>query len=732
MSLFGEQLQARTAAARKMMERNLLVLGDTVMGRTDRYYEAETVSRETIRQIELIMRYFKLEIAEDAPVYENIIEQIDAVLQPSGAMKRRITLSEGWWKEGDGPLLAAVKEEGRVLALLPGRLRGYYYIDPKTGLHVRITEKNKDLFEDEAYCFYKPLPQKGITGWEYIKFLLHQLRPSDLMLIVLAGLGVSLVGVLTPLVTRIAFSSVIPTGQVTMLISLTVMLVCTTVGGWLLRSVRMGLTERIRNRLDVVAPNAVFSRVMNLPTTFFNDKSAGGLAQQTNSLNMLPSLLCDVLLSGVLTVALSLVNIYPIFTASSALVIPTLTVLAASVALFWFTVAQERDRLRKMLSGDVRNNGIVYDFISGIQKIKLSGSEDMAFAKWLEVYREKAGAAFAVQFPASVRQQLLTFIRLVGTLWTFIVAYRQGLSVAQFAEFASAYGLIMSCIDTLALYGNSFSYLRPILEIGEPILREAPEQSNGKRTVSFLNGKIELNNVTFRYTEDGPAILDDLSLSVRPGEYVAVVGKTGCGKSTLMRLLLGFLTPQQGSITYDDIDLEQIDKRSLRRNIIGIVLQDGKLFPGDIFANITISAPWLTMDDAWEAAEKAGIADFIRSLPMGMNTFISEGAGGISGGQRQRIIIARAIATNANILMFDEATSALDNITQKVVTDSLNAMKCTRIVIAHRLSTIRTCDRILVLDGGRIVESGSYDELVAQKGFFAELVARQQIAPAES
>ena len=726
MSLFGEQLQARAAAQRKKMERNLLVLDDTVMGRTDRYYEADTASQETIRQIELILRYFKLEIPEKPPEHENIIEQIDAVLQPSGAMKRRVTLSDGWWKEGDGPLLVAVKEEGRVLALLPGRLGGYYYFDPKAGGHVKITGHNKDLFEDEAYCFYKPLPQKALTGRAYIRFLLRQLRPSDLILIVLAGLGVSLVGILTPLVTGIAFEHVVPTGEVVMLISLALMLSCTAVGGWLMRSARTALTERIRNRLDTAAQNAVFSRLMNLPAAFFSDKSAGGLAQQTSALNMLPSLLCDILLSGVLTVALALVNIYPIFTVSSALIVPTLVILAASVALFWYTVAQERNRLRAMLSGAARNNGVVYDFISGIQKIKLSGSEDMAFAKWLEIYREKAGPTFAVQFPASARLQLLTFIRLLGTLWTFIVAYRSGLSVAQFAVFASAYGLIMSCIDTLAQYGNSFSYLRPILETGEPILRQEPEQSVGKRAVSSLSGRIELNNVTFRYAEDGPAILDDLSLSIRPGEYVAVVGRTGCGKSTLMKLLLGFLTPQQGSITYDDVDLERIDKRSLRRNI-GVVLQDGKLFPGDIFANITISAPWLTMDDAWEAAEKAGVASFIHSRPMGMHTFITEGAGGISGGQRQRLIIARAIATKANILMFDEATSALDNITQKAVTDSLNTMGCTRIVIAHRLSTIRDCDRIIALDQGKIVESGSYDELIAKKGFFAELVARQQI-----
>ena len=726
MSSFGKQLRSRADAAQKAVERNLLVLGDTVMGRKDRYYEAETASQETIRQIELILRYFRLELPENPQEYKNIAEQIDAVIEPCGAMKCRITLSDGWWKDGDGPLLAAVKDEGRVLALLPGRFGGYSYFDPKTGNAVRITANNKDIFEDDAYCFYKPLPARELTGRDYIAFLLRQLRASDLILVVLAGLGVSFVGILTPLVTKLAFASVIPTGQVALLISLTLMLVCTAVGGWLMRSVKTALTERIRNRLDTVAQNAVFSRVMNLPTTFFSEKSAGSLAQQTSFLNMLPSLLCDILLSGVLTVALTLVNIYPVFSASSALVFPTLVVLAASVVLFWYTVVQERNSIRGQLSSASKTNGVVYDFITGVQKIKLSGSEDMAFAKWLEVYREKAATSFDVHFPFSVRMQLLTFIRMLGTLWTFTVAYRNGLSVAQFAVFASAYGLIMSCVDTLAQYGKSFAHLRPVLEMGEAILLETPEQSTGKKTVSSLTGRIALNNVTFRYTEDGPAILDNLSLSIRPGEYIAVVGKTGCGKSTLMKLLLGFMSPQDGSITYDDIDLERIDKRSLRRNI-GVVLQDGKLFPGDIFSNITISAPWLTLDDAWEAAEKAGVADYIRSLPMGMHTFISEGGGGVSGGQRQRLIIARAIATGSNILMFDEATSALDNITQKVVTDSLNAMGCTRIVIAHRLSTIRECDRIIALDQGRIVESGTYDELMAQKGFFAELVSRQQI-----
>ena len=262
--------------------------------------------------------------------------------------------------------------------------------------------------------------------------------------------------------------------------------------------------------------------------------------------------------------------------------------------------------------------------------------------------------------------------------------------------------------------------------MAEPILKTEPETTENKTMVTSLKGNIELSNVYFRYTDNMPYVVDGMSLKIKAGEYIAIVGTTGCGKSTLMRLLLGFETPEKGAIYYDGKDMSKLDLRSLRRRI-GAVTQDGSLFQGDIYSNIVISAPQLTLDEAWEAAEMAGIAESIRSMPMGMQTIISEGQGGISGGQKQRLMIARAVAPKPKVLMFDEATSALDNKTQKQVSDALDSLKCTRIVIAHRLSTIRNCDRILVLDKGRIIEDGTYDELIAKKGFFAELVERQRL-----
>jgi ABC-type bacteriocin/lantibiotic exporter with double-glycine peptidase domain len=204
------------------------------------------------------------------------------------------------------------------------------------------------------------------------------------------------------------------------------------------------------------------------------------------------------------------------------------------------------------------------------------------------------------------------------------------------------------------------------------------------------------------------------------------VGASGCGKSTLLRLLLGFEQPGKGAIYYDGRDMKSIDLKSLRRNI-GCVIQNGKLMAASIYQNIIVSAPTLTLAQAWEAAEMAGIAEDIRAMPMGMHTIVLEGGGGISGGQKQRLLIARAIAAKPKILFLDEATSALDNITQKHVSESIDKLKCTRIVIAHRLSTIKQCDRIITLEKGKIVEDGTYDGLIALNGKFAELVERQRL-----
>ena len=354
--------------------------------------------------------------------------------------------------------------------------------------------------------------------------------------------------------------------------------------------------------------------------------------------------------------------------------------------------------------------------------IKTLGHTWNAFDRWLA----EKGLSYDPPLFLKVNTAISTAISLAGTILMYYLAVKSGVNASQYIAFNMAYGMVTGAFSSLAAVALSVAQIKPIMEMAEPILEAEPESSENKSMVTGIKGGIEMSNVFFRYADNTPYIVKGMSFKIKAGEYIAIVGRTGCGKSTLIRLLLGFEQPERGAIYYDGKDMSKLDLRSLRRQM-GIVMQNGSLFQGDIYSNIVISAPQLTVDEAWQAAELAGIAEDIRAMPMGMQTLISEGQGGISGGQKQRLMIARAIAPKPKVLIFDEATSALDNRTQKQVSDALDSLKCTRIVIAHRLSTIKNCDRILVIDKGAIIEDGTYEELIAQNGFFAELVERQRL-----
>ena len=472
--------------------------------------------------------------------------------------------------------------------------------------------------------------------------------------------------------------------------------------------------------------SATMARVLSLPAEFFKKYSAGELTTKLQYFNSLCSTLYSSFMVTGLSSVFSLIYISQVFTYAPALVIPSLCITAATLSFSIFNTFIRMKISRQSMEVAGKKNGLTYALLSGIQKIKLSGSERRAFTRWTKVYAEEVRTTYGIPLPILLSGTIGMVISLTGTIVMYFFAVRSGVSVADYYAFTAAYGMVSGAFSSLVGIGLQAANIRPTLEQVKPIMEAVPEISEDKSVVTQISGGIELNNVSFRYSDSMPWVLDNLSLKIKPGQYVAIVGKTGCGKSTLLRLLLGFETTQKGAVYYDGKDINTLDLKSLRKKI-GVVMQNGKLFHGDIFSNITISAPWLTLKEAWEAAELADIADDIRAMPMGMHTIISEGSGGISGGQRQRLMIARAIAPKPRILMFDEATSALDNITQKKVSEALNGLKCTRIVIAHRLSTIRHCDRIIVLDGGKIIEDGSYEELLAKGGFFAELVERQRV-----
>ena len=467
-------------------------------------------------------------------------------------------------------------------------------------------------------------------------------------------------------------------------------------------------------------------RVLSLPVDFFKRFSSGELANRIGYMNRLCSMIFDAVFSTGLTAVFSLVYIGQVLKFAPTLVVPSIVITLVTICFLLLTSVVQMRITERQMNEAGKESGMVYALINGVAKIKNAGAEKRAFAKWSRQYVNAAEYLYKPPMFLKLNGTIITAISLVGTIVIYYTAIHSGITMADYMAFNSAYGMVSGAFASLAGIVITVSRIQPILKMVTPILETEPEIDTKRQVVTRLRGSIELNNVSFRYQKTMPNVLDNLSLKIRPGQYVAIVGKTGCGKSTLIRILLGFEKPQKGAVYYDGKDINSMDVKSLRQKI-GVVMQNGKLFQGDIYSNITISAPQLTLEQAWEAAEMAGMADDIRQMPMGMHTIISEGHGGISGGQRQRLLIARAIAPKPRILMFDEATSALDNITQKQVSESLERLKCTRIVIAHRLSTIRHCDRIVVLDQGKIVEDGTYEELLEKKGHFAELVERQQV-----
>jgi len=503
-------------------------------------------------------------------------------------------------------------------------------------------------------------------------------------------------------------------------------LLCAALAQQLVTASREISVNRILTKASTSVASAFMMRILSLPATFFRDFSAGELANRSMAAKSLVELIVTNVLSVGVTAAFSLLYVVQIGAFAPALMWPALAVIAATVVVMLATSLVQMRVAQQQMKYAAKENGKSFALIYGVQKIKLAGAEKRAFAQWARTYTKSAELQYNPPFFLKVSSAVSTAVSLAGAIVLYYLAAASGVTPSDYIAFFAAYGLVMGAFSSLTGVVQATAQIRPYLDMMEPILKADPEVAENKEVLTELAGRIELSGVRFRYGESMPYVIDGIDLTIRPGEYVAVVGKSGCGKSTLVRLLLGFEKPEKGAIYYDGKDMAGLDLRSLRRRI-GAVTQDGTLFQEDIFSNITISAPTLSERDAWEAAEIAGIADDIRAMPMGMKTMISEGSGGISGGQKQRLMIARAVASKPRILVFDEATSALDNLTQKQVSESLDALKCTRIVIAHRLSTIKNCDRILYLEGGRIVEDGTYDELIQAGGLFADLVERQRL-----
>lgn len=726
MGWFEEQIKYRKKKDNEKFEDSLNVIGSAVMGKILTYsLDSKKIAHSAIEEI---LKYYHFKISDDKLPDEvkTLDDQLEYYLRPHGILRRSVELDEGWYKDATGPMIGTLKEDDLAISLMPRKTGGYDYFNFKTGERVKVNKSNEKLINREAVCFYKPFSSNKLSLIDLWKMAIKLLTISDILIFFGLLLVVTLLGMGMPIFTKILFSSVYRSGSDKVLYAMVIFMVCFTFMKLAVNAMQALVGYRMMTKQNVGVTAAIMGRLISLPVNFFKEYTSGEITQWVTYLQQV----CSIATMNILTFGIQcifvVIYVVQIKMYAESLMFPSFIIFLLMVMLVFFTLRYQENINRQKMRIASKNNGMTYSMVTGIQKIKLAGAEKRMFARWANKYSEEAKLEYNPPTFLKLSTAIFMTITLIGQVFLYEIAWRNNISPDDYFAFNTAYTLMMAAFTMFFPFVTQVASYRPMIEMIKPILETVPEVSERKEIVTDLMGNIELSNVSFRYNDDMPYVIDDVSLSIRIGEYVAIVGSTGCGKSTLIRLLLGFEKPQKGNIYYDRKDIEQVDLKSLRK-CIGAVLQNDKLFAGDIFSNIVISSPHLTLDDAWEAAKIASVDKDIDEMPMGMHTYISDGQGGISGGQKQRILIARAVANKPSILIFDEATSALDNVTQKSVTDALDRLHCTRIVVAHRLSTIQRCDRIIVFDKGKIVEEGKYEELIDKKGHFYELVERQRL-----
>jgi NHLM bacteriocin system ABC transporter ATP-binding protein len=656
------------------------------------------------------------------PRAEGTSSEVAELVEGARLRARRVRLRPGFERLALGPLLVRRVTDGAWLALLPRAHGGYDLHDPGTGRRARLDRAGAVDVSANAWSFYRRLPAEPLTASALVHFGL-QGHWRELATVALLGLGAGLLGLALPLATGVVFDIVIPGAQRVQLAYLMLGLVVSALATACFDVTRSLWLLRLEGTAGTTVQAAVWDRLVDLPVEFFRRFTAGDLAERAFGIDTirhdlsasLVTMVMASLFGSVNLVLLLLLDLQLALWASGLLLVATAVALVAGWRLLRVQATQTE------LQG--RLAGLVLQFVRGIAKLRAAGAEARAWAQWAELFRAQRALALVARAPLQVFGAVYPVVATLVVYWSVFERRPGALSTGTFVAFLAAFnGLLLGLLQSVGAL-LAIVHVVPTFERLRPVLATRPEIDDGQADPGELDGELELAHVSFQYAPGAPPVLSDVSLRVRPGEFVALVGPSGSGKSTLMRLLLGFERPTHGHVYYSGQDLAHLDLRRLRRQI-GVVLQNSQLLAGDVASNVrgATNAPH---EDVLEALRLAGFERDLAALPMGLHTVVSEGASTLSGGQRQRLLIARALLRRPRVVFFDEATSALDNESQAHVRDALARLEATRLVVAHRLSTIADADRIVVLDQGRIVQTGTYAELVHAPGLFAQLVRRQ-------
>ncbi|MEH1869187.1 MAG: NHLP bacteriocin export ABC transporter permease/ATPase subunit [Nostoc sp.] len=663
---------------------------------------------------------------------KRIKEPLEAIARASRIRIRRVLLNNRWWQKDSGPLLAYTNQDNCPVALLPAGVGKYEIFDPEKHVRIPVNNRTAQQLAPFAYVFYRPIPENNLTAIALLLFAFKG-KIRELIVIFLTGVVGALLGMLTPLATAILIDSVIPDADRGLLVQIGLGLIAASFGTIIFQIAQGFAGLRLESKASLDSQAALWDRLFNLRVSFFREYSIGDLQSRVSAITQIRQKLNDTVLRTVFTSFFSLLNLGLLFIYSSSLALVVVAVALVAIAFTTISGLLSRQKLRSLEEIEGEIFGFTVQMVAGVSKLRVTNAEDRAFAYWAKKYSQQLQLKLSTEIIEDVLAIFNTAMPTVSSIiifWLAVTLITQapsesgtGLSTGTFLAFNSAFAIFIAGATQLSNTIVSILDISIFWERAKPIFQAQPEIDLSKSDPGRLTGKVKVDHVTFRYREDGPLNLDDLTIQAEPGELIALVGPSGSGKSTIIRLLLGFETPKDGTIYYDGQDLSGLDISAVRRQI-GVVLQNGRINSASIFENIS-SGALVTMEEAWEAVRMAGFADDIKSMPMEMHTVISEGGTNLSGGQRQRLLIARALVLKPRIIIFDEATSALDNRTQAIVSTSLDQLGVTRIIIAHRLSTIRNADRIYVIEAGRVVQQGKFEELVNQKGLFANLMARQ-------
>ncbi|MFI5794452.1 NHLP bacteriocin export ABC transporter permease/ATPase subunit [Streptomyces sp. NPDC051677] len=652
------------------------------------------------------------------------LDPVERVALASRVRARAVRLDGRWWRDDVGPLVGHRALSGAPVALL-WRRGGYVAVHPATGRETPVEKANAEEFEPRAVMFYRPLPERTSGPLGLLRFSMRG-TGGDLTNLLLSGLVTVAIGALVPIATGKVLGEFVPRAQQGLIVQVCLAVMVSSVVAAAFMLLQNLTILRLEGRIEATLQPAVWDRLLRLPTKFFAERSTGELASAAMGISAIRRLLAGLGPSVAQSVTVGAMNLGLLLWYSVPMALAAIGMLVVIASVFLALGLWQVRWQRRLVVLSNKLNNQAFQTLRGLPKLRVAAAENYAYAAWAAQFARSRELQQRLGRIKNLNTVLgSVYLPLCSLLMFMLLAgpARGALSAADFLTFNTSMTMLLTSITSLTGAFVSAVAALPLFEEIRPVLEATPEVRTGNTRPGPLTGALEARRLSFRYSDDGPLVLDDVSFEVRPGEFVAIVGPSGCGKSTLLRLLIGFDKPVSGSVLYDGQDLAALDQSAVRRQC-GVVLQHAQPFTGSLL-DVICGTEAYTPEEAMAAAELAGLAEDIKRMPMGLHTIVS-GSGSVSGGQRQRLMIAQALIRRPRILFFDEATSALDNETQRTVIESTRKLNATRVVIAHRLSTVMDADRVVVMENGKVAQQGPPAQLLADtSGRLHELVRRQ-------